>query len=562
MRWYKTGDNGTNWNDGTIEFLGRKDSQVKIKGHRIELGEIENAIKKYHGVRNTIVSVVERNRNDKKVVAFIQIDKNASKFFEYESSKNIDYFKILNTLDANASIEIDLLNSLTLDFLKAVFENLGIMFENPVGFDEIVKIGKVTYDMEKVLFRWIELLVKNKDLQVIGNAYMKTEQYDMGQYKIEDEACFYSQMFHELLPYMTEILQGKKNPIEIFYDENLNVRPDILLKHLEDYSENVNRILRLVQTIIDKKERKNLRILEIGGRDVRLTEDILKQNQGKIIGYTYLENTIFFQKDYQDIEKEFSEFEYKVGKAEYIKTMFKEKFDIVILPNSLHRFNDIEVQLQEVSTILKTDGYLFACEPNRNLLIVDVVPSIIEKGFAHIDISKRGGGIIPDAGKMSDLLEKSGYKVEYINEMKQGISHGSLFLVGTLYDKKRVTFNNLESYLEKELPSYMMPFAFYLVDEFPVNKNGKVDRKKLNDRVKVYSEEKESKLFKNNKNLQMNKTQSIVKDIFEQVFKGKKLDIDDNYFFLGGDSLTATQIIGSLRNQYNINVSIRNIFEK
>ena len=55
MRWYKTGDNGTTWNDGTIEFLGRKDSQVKIKGHRIELGEIENAIKKYHGVRNTIV---------------------------------------------------------------------------------------------------------------------------------------------------------------------------------------------------------------------------------------------------------------------------------------------------------------------------------------------------------------------------------------------------------------------------------------------------------------------------------------------------------------------------
>ena len=561
MRWYKTGDNGTTWNDGTIEFLGRKDSQVKIKGHRIELGEIENAIKKYHGVRNTIVSVVERNRNDKKVVAFIQIDKNASKFFEYENSKNIDYFKILNTLDANASIEIDLLNSLTLDFLKAVFENLGIMFENPVGFDEIVKIGKVTYDMENVLFRWIELLVKNKDLQVIGNVYIKTEQYDMGQYKIEDEDCFYSQMFHELLPYMTEILQGKKNPIEIFYDENLNVRPDILLKHLEDYSENVNRILRLVQTIIDKKERKNLRILEIGGRDVRLTEDILKQNQGKIIGYTYLENTIFFQKDYHDIEKEFSEFEYKVGKAEYIKTMFKEKFDIVILPNSLHRFNDIEVLLQEVSTILKTDGYLFACEPNRNLLIVDVIPSIIEKGFAHIDISKRGGGIIPDAGKMSDLLEKSGYKVEYINEMKQEISNGSLFWVGTLYDKKRVTFNNLESYLEKELPSYMMPFAFYLVDEFPVNKNGKVDRKKLNDRVKVYSEEKESKLFKNNKNLQMNKTQSIVKDIFEQVFKGKKLDIDDNYFSLGGDSLTATQIIGSLRNQYNINVSIRNIFE-
>lgn len=44
IRWHKTGDNGRTWDDGTIEFLGRKDTQVKIKGHRIELGEIEDAI--------------------------------------------------------------------------------------------------------------------------------------------------------------------------------------------------------------------------------------------------------------------------------------------------------------------------------------------------------------------------------------------------------------------------------------------------------------------------------------------------------------------------------------
>ncbi|MDU5262782.1 MAG: AMP-binding protein, partial [Clostridium celatum] len=37
LRWYRTGDNGRFWNDGTIEFLGRKDTQVKIKGHRIDL---------------------------------------------------------------------------------------------------------------------------------------------------------------------------------------------------------------------------------------------------------------------------------------------------------------------------------------------------------------------------------------------------------------------------------------------------------------------------------------------------------------------------------------------
>lgn len=49
-RWYRTGDMGRFWDDGTIEFLGRRDFQVKVKGHRIELGEIETAMTAYPDV--------------------------------------------------------------------------------------------------------------------------------------------------------------------------------------------------------------------------------------------------------------------------------------------------------------------------------------------------------------------------------------------------------------------------------------------------------------------------------------------------------------------------------
>ncbi len=61
IRWYRTGDNGRTWNHGIIEFMGRRDKQVKIKGYRIELGEIEEAIRSTLKIKN--VKVIA---NDKK----------------------------------------------------------------------------------------------------------------------------------------------------------------------------------------------------------------------------------------------------------------------------------------------------------------------------------------------------------------------------------------------------------------------------------------------------------------------------------------------------------------
>lgn len=89
IRWYRTGDNGRFWNDGTIEFLGRKDTQVKIKGHRIELGEIEDAISKFDGVKKVVVDFIEK-ANSKNLVAFVKIDKDSDNFSTNRYLEKID----------------------------------------------------------------------------------------------------------------------------------------------------------------------------------------------------------------------------------------------------------------------------------------------------------------------------------------------------------------------------------------------------------------------------------------------------------------------------------------
>jgi amino acid adenylation domain-containing protein len=72
-RWYRTGDRGRYLPDGTIEFLGRTDDQVKINGYRVELGEIERVASTHPAVRAVAVAVVANGTGllDRKLVCHI-----------------------------------------------------------------------------------------------------------------------------------------------------------------------------------------------------------------------------------------------------------------------------------------------------------------------------------------------------------------------------------------------------------------------------------------------------------------------------------------------------------
>lgn len=93
VRVYRTGDVGRYLPDGDLEYLGRTDNQVKIRGHRIELEEIETHLNQFEGINQSIVIATEKSETDKVLEAFYTSDNHIDMkdIISYLSLKLPDY---------------------------------------------------------------------------------------------------------------------------------------------------------------------------------------------------------------------------------------------------------------------------------------------------------------------------------------------------------------------------------------------------------------------------------------------------------------------------------------
>ncbi len=148
---YKTGDLARWRADGTIEFLGRGDNQIKLRGFRVEPGEIEAALKEQDGVRDCAVLLRKEASGDKKLVAYVAGTTSSQQLFPLLRKSLPDYMipsaiVVLAVLPrtANGKLDRDALPApdsvANKDFVEpktALEKELAIIWAGVLGLDSI-----------------------------------------------------------------------------------------------------------------------------------------------------------------------------------------------------------------------------------------------------------------------------------------------------------------------------------------------------------------------------------------------------------------------------------------
>jgi amino acid adenylation domain-containing protein len=114
---------------------------------------------------------------------------------------------------------------------------------------------------------------------------------------------------------------------------------------------------------------------------------------------------------------------------------------------------------------------------------------------------------------------------------------------------------NLRSFLKLTLPEYMLPTTFVFLDSLPLMPNGKVDRASLP------CPDRRSAALERNYVAARNPEEEKLAKVWAQVLKLERVGIHDDFFDLGGHSLLATQVMARLRDAFQVELKLRDLFE-
>ena len=179
----------------------------------------------------------------------------------------------------------------------------------------------------------------------------------------------------------------------------------------------------------------------------------------------------------------------------------------------------------------------------------------------------RADGSIDFIGRVDNQVKIRGFRVE-LNEITLKIQefsgirecitvvkniNGEKVICSYFSSNEKIDSNELKEALRNSLPHYAIPTYFIELDSLPINANGKVDMKQL----------PEPKVFNTKSEIipPRNEIDSKLIDLLKVLLNINSISIDDSFFDLGGDSLSAINFCSQIQSEFNVQLFVKDILE-
>ena len=499
-RLYKTGDVGRYLPSRDIQFLGRSDDQIKVRGFRIELGEIETVAAQHAGVQEAVVTVREDSHGQQRLTAYLVPDPRRAATVRRLlgfNAQGLHADKALHEFP-NGMAVFHLNNSETDFMYQEIFEERtylehGIALDdNACVFDVGANIGLFTLFAGRASRNAVVYAFEPAP-PVFDVLRANTELYGLNV-KLFD--CG---------------LSDSPTTKTFTYYPHISVVSGLYAHDAEQRDVIKAFLLNQEQAGDGDAPVPSERLLN------ELLEDRLKSERFTC-PFNTLSNVIREHKveqiDLLKIDVERSEWDALAG----IEDGDWKKIKQIVV-----EVHDVDGRLEDVTALLRERGYKVAVQQDAILK---------NTGLYNVY------AVSPTARRRP-----------------QGQAKDDNTGLATTWHSRSALINDVRVFLTSQLPNYMIPADFVLLDSLPLTPNGKLDRRAL-PAASVRWEETDANFVAPNSDIE-----KIIADIWADVLEVKQVGLRENFFALGGHSLLATQVMSRVRESFGIDVALRSIFD-
>ncbi len=592
-RLYRTGDLAR-WNDdGTVQFLGRTDSQVKLRGFRVELDEIKVTVEKHDWVKSAAVLVRDDPRTGANLVAFVELDPERAALMD-QGNHGAHHQSKQSRLQLKAQLgNLGTRQDAGLPFVelpgrtptarqrRTVFGRKTYRFYEggPVTRDDVLALlapparrslaprdpSSLTLAELGSLLRYFgqfpsgERLLPKYGYASPGSLYATQLYLELsGVAGLEAGHYYYHPVEHHLTlirpapaagpPGLRLHFIGRRSAIEPVYQNNIQ----------EVLRFEAGHMLGLFDQVLPEY---GLRVGPLA--DSPGVKDVLRCPQEDFHLGTYEVRTATDPAGPHPVElyvqahpgriADLAEGQYRYHAGDLVRVSdgLIRKQDVIAINQEVYARSSFGISMLGSATA-PWQRYVDLGRELQRLQLNDLGLGLMSSGY-----SSQTGNPLASARRIADLLGTGpdtasyfavGGRVSTEQRLSEGMKEDSVHMRGPA--------EIIKDNLAESLPPYMVPNRVTVLNAFPLTPNGKVDQHALRALDKAAVDDADAPVVP-----PRTPTEEAIAALWGQVLRQERVSIRDNFFAVGGHSLTAVNLVGRINRELGSSLPLQVLFD-